>query len=307
MKRIYQRGILFAASLILTACALQQSVKMPIAYENYTGEYEGYTLVFDERFDTFDDNTWARGDGAVGTESACRFQEQGVEVDDGILSLVIRRESIPSSWSEDHKAQKNAYKFSCGELRTKPTKKIKYGRFETRFKAPNRKTASGYISSLFTYTHEGKPREWEEIDVELEGGRPDKFQANLIYGLDAPDWWTTRQWGAWEDKIDIEPADQWRVYAIEWTPSFIKWYVDGELVKTLSQSEIACDPECKPPQVHPTPIPDNLTQLMMNFWLPNDQIQDVFGGNKKRNVYPMVTQYDWVRIYELDSHPLEQW
>ena len=32
-----------------------------------------------------------------------------------------------------------------------------------------------------------------------------------------------------------------------------------------------------------------------------------FGGNKKRNVYPMYTQYDWIRFYELDAEPLAQW
>ena len=70
--------------------------------------------------------------------------------------------------------------------------------FTTTCRTPARASASGYISSLFTYTNTGTPREWEEIDIELEGGRPDKFQANLIYGLDAASWTQTRDWGAWE-------------------------------------------------------------------------------------------------------------
>lgn len=278
-----------------------------IAYEGYTGKYEGFTLKLDERFDRFDDSYWARGDGAVGKESICRFQPQGVQVRDGKLVLTIRKESIASGWSEDHQKKKRAYKFSCGEMRTLPSRRIKYGRIETRMKAPDRKQASGYISSLFTYVNEGSPLEWEEIDVELEGGRPDKFQANLIYGNGAWDWMSTRKWGAWEHKIETGPVDAWRVFAFEWTPDAIRWFVDGDLVKTLSQDDIDCDPRCVPPQVHPTPIPDNLTQVMMNFWIPNDQIQNVFGGNKRDNVYPMTTEYDWIRIYELDSHPLEEW
>jgi hypothetical protein len=79
-------------------------------------------------------------------------------------------------------------------------------------RAPNRETASGYISSLFAYTNKGEPREWEEIDIELEGGRPDKFQANLIYGKGLWDWSPTRQWRAWVDKIETTPADEWRVF-----------------------------------------------------------------------------------------------
>lgn len=280
---------------------------LPTAYPGYTGQYAGYTLKLDERFDSFNANIWAKGDGAVGGESMCRFQPQGVQVVNGKLELVIRNEYVPGSWSNDHQAMKGNYNYSCGELRTVPSKRIKYGRIETRMKAPDRNVASGYISSLFTYRHEGDPREWEEIDVELEGGRPDKFQANLIYGVNAADWSQTRNWGAWEHKIDIAPADQYRVYAIEWTPSAIKWYVDGVLMKTLDQDWIDCNPSCVSPQIYYTPIPDDLTELMMNFWIPNDGIQDAFGGNKYRNVYPMKTEYDWVRIYQLDSHPLTNW
>jgi hypothetical protein len=68
-----------------------------------------------------------------------------------------------------------------------------------------------------------------------------------------------------------------------------------------------CNPSCVAPQVSVTPVPDNLTELMMNFWIPNDSIQNVFGGNKTGNVYPMTTQYDWVRIYQLNTNPLTNW
>ncbi|MFT7560865.1 MAG: beta-glucanase (GH16 family) [Flavobacteriales bacterium] len=290
-----------------TVSASGGSGGLPTAYSGYTGNYNGYSLKYDDRFDSLNSAIWEKGDGAVGLESDCRFTPQGVQVAGGNLELVVRNEFVPSSWSNNHQAHKSAYNYSCGELRTVPAKRIKYGRIETRMKVPNRSTASGYISSLFTYVNEGSPQEWEEIDVELEGGRPDKFQANLIYGFNAPDWNATRNWGAWEHKIDIAPADQWRVYAIEWTPTAIKWFVDGLLVKTLSQEWTDCNPGCIWPQIHATPTPDNLTELMMNFWIPNDVVQNNFGGNKSGNVYPMTAQYDWLRIYELNSHPLTNW
>jgi hypothetical protein len=46
---------------------------------------------------------------------------------------------------------------------------------------------------------------------------------------------------------------------------------------------------------------------MMNFWIPNDDIQDVFGGNKHANRYPMRARYDWLRIYQYDAEPLKNW
>ncbi|HTF95195.1 MAG TPA: discoidin domain-containing protein [Cellvibrio sp.] len=280
---------------------------LPTAYSGYTGVYSGYTLKLDERFDSLNTAVWAKGDGAVGHESMCRFTSNGVQVSNGLLELIVRKEYVPGSWSYNHQAEKGAYNYSCGELRTVPSKRIKYGRIEARMKAPLRSVATGYIGSLFTYVHEGNPREWEEIDVELEGGRPDKMQANLIYGVNVPDWNSTRQWGAWEHKIDTAPVDQWRVFAFEWTPSAMRWYVDGVLVKILDQDWLDCNPSCVSPQVMYTPVPNNLTDLMMNFWIPNDYIQNDFGGNKYGNVYPMVMQYDWVRIYSYDSAPLQNW
>ena len=280
-----------------------------VAYEGYTGEYDGFSLLLDERFDKLNYKIWKKGDGAVGQEAMCRFTRHGVRAKNGLLELVINRRHIESSYSKDHKSYKGAYGYFCGELRTKPGKRIRYGRIETRMKAPEREAASGYISSLFTYVNEGDEgaNEWEEIDVELEGGRPDKFQANLIYGLGSWEWWRTRDYGAWEDKIDVGPVDEWRVYAIEWLPDRISWFIDGEKVKTLTAADIDCDPECVDPQQYPTPIPDNAADLLVNFWIPNDVIQNEFGGNKRDNRYPMTTQYDWIRIYQYDAAPMENW
>jgi beta-glucanase (GH16 family) len=303
-------GRLLLVPLLLGAGSACAEADEPVAYPGYTGQYPGFTLVLDDRFDGFDEAVWRRGDGAVGGEAMCRFQDQGVRVVDGVLELVIQQEAVPAGYSRDHQQDKGPYDFSCGEMRTTPERRIRYGRIETRMQAPDRASASGYISSLFTYTNdldaEGRG-EWEEIDIELEGIRPDKFQANLIYGLNTWEWWRTREWGAWEDKIVVGPVDEWRVFAIEWLPDRISWYVDGELVKTLAAGDIDCDPACVPPQVRATPIPDEYTDVMVNFWIPNDTIQDTFGGNKRDNVYPMTSRYDWIRYYQYNAEPAETW
>lgn len=310
------RSFLWATcALIVAACSSTprnsaSTNSAPAAYPGYKGQYDGFRLVLDERFDALDAAVWSAGDGAVGEEAACRFQKEGLQINNGVLQLMVREQYVPSSWSVDHNQMKKDYNYLCGELRTNPDYKIRYGRIETRMRAPSREAASGYISSLFTYNvavEDGKDvltgSEWEEIDVELEGGRPDKFQANLIYGRNTWEWWRTRGYGAWEEKIDIPPADEWRVFAIEWVPDAIRWYVDGVLVKTLKASDLDCKPNCVGPQIHPTPIPDNPTTITMNFWIPNDVIQNEFGGNKERNQYPMVAEYDWLRYYQREPEP----
>ena len=313
---IRQLSMIALSPLMLAACSTgpggdnAPSAAAFETYPGYTGAYEGFTLLVDERFDELDETLWRPGDGAVGGESICRFQDEGVVVEDGKLKLLVRPQSVPAGWSVDHNQEKGPYDYVCGELRTVDDITFHYGRIEARMKAPDRETASGYISSLFTYRFDVDDTsdtpdsvEWEEIDVELEGGRPDKFHANLIYGRDTWEWWRTRVHGAWEDKIEVGPVDDWRVFAIEWLPDSISWYVDGELVKTLSAADIDCDPECIPPQEQPTPIPNNPTTIFMNFWIPHDDIQDYFGGNKARNVYPMTTEYYWFRYFEWDGAP----
>lgn len=312
MVKVVQIGI---TAFLLGACVTQPpnaetSPDIFQSYPGYTGEYDGFTLVIDDHFNAFDETLWRTGDGAVGGESICRFQPNGVRVENGKLVLEVRQEYVAPGWSEDHEQEKGKYEYLCGELRTQDNRSVRYGRIEARMKAPARAKASGYISSLFTYRFDTDPTsetpettEWEEIDVELEGGRPNKFQANLIYGEDTWEWWRTRNYGAWEDKIKVGPVDEWRVFAIEWLPDGIHWYVDGKHVRSLLQSDIDCDPECVLPQVLPAPIPDNPAAIIMNFWIPNDTIEEHFGGKKKRNVYPMTTEYDWLRYYELNSHP----
>jgi amidase len=304
------RPAIITGLLALSGCDMPPADEPPTAYPGYTGNYPGFSLVLDERFDSFDTAVWETGDGAVGTESMCRFQGRAVRIRDGMLELLIDEQQVPTGWSENHQKMKRAYDYVCGEVRTRPELRMRYGRIETRLRAPDRDRASGYISSLFTYVNEGNDdfdREWEEIDIELEGGRPDAFQANLIYGRDTVSWGETRKFGAWEDKINIGPADSWRVYAIEWLPDRISWYVDGERVKTLAAQDLNCDPACIAPQEQPTPIPDQPADVMLNFWIPNDAIEAVFGGQKSSNQYPMHARYDWLRIYQYDAEPMQNW
>lgn len=271
---------------------------LPIAYEGYTGEYPDFTLVLDDRFDE-KTSFWEFGDGTF-SENDCRFTPNGVKYENGKMALIITEEHVPASYSKSNKEMEKERNFSSGEIRSKEP--ILFGRLEARIKNPPAETASGYISSLFTYVNEKSDGfKWREIDIEMEGLRPSKFQANYIYGEGTWQWWRTRLWGAYEDKIEIGTQDEWRVFAIEWTDSRISWFVNGVLVKELTNKDLDANPPTTPEglevQQYPAFIPKIAQRIMMNFWIPNDLVQDTFGGNKKDNVYPMKTEYDWFRYY----------
>ena len=61
-----------------------------------------------------------------------RVQEAGVQVIDGELELVIEAAPVPPGWSENHQKLKPGYDYYCGELRTNPALRVRYGRIETR-------------------------------------------------------------------------------------------------------------------------------------------------------------------------------
>jgi beta-glucanase (GH16 family) len=268
------------------------------AYEGYTGEYAGLTLLIDDRFDEFNSVQWIKSSHTFNVQG-CYLEQQGVQFSEGIMSLVVD-------------ASDNAKGYYCGEIRS--VDRYGYGRIEARIKSPKTEVASGYISSLFTYVFRpdgihnddtSAPIRWRELDIEMEGSRPEKFQANYIYGDGEWEWWKTRSWGAYEDKINIGPISDWKVYALEWTPEYIKWFVDGQLMKTLLPEDLIAGTHHgidSIPHTIDAQIPEYAMGLYMNFWIPNDDVQDGFGGNKVDNIYPMHTEYDWFRYYSLDGY-----
>ena len=87
MIRLQKSGIVFRTLELQLCCLISlawtnQAVgaEALAAYPGYTGTYDGFTLVLDERFDKLDSTIWKKGDGAVGGESMCRFTRQGVHV-----------------------------------------------------------------------------------------------------------------------------------------------------------------------------------------------------------------------------------
>lgn len=98
----------------------------------------------------------------------------------------------------------------------------------TRIKAPNKK---GTVSSFFTYWdgpgfYVGG---WNEIDIEIVPTVADNpLSTNVIYGdghnkLEDHDY-----------AHSFNPYDDWHVYEFEWTPKYINFSIDGNVVRSMS-------------------------------------------------------------------------
>jgi GR25 family glycosyltransferase involved in LPS biosynthesis len=123
-----------------------------------------------------------------------------------------------------------------------------YGRFEAEIRTPS---APGLVTGLFL--HRNGPR--QEIDLEFVGKRPSQAIVNVYFnpGNDG-----TRLESGYRGTpavfdLGFNASEAFHRYAIEWSDSAIRWYVDGRLV-------------CERVIWDPTPIPDRPLQFNVNLW-----------------------------------------
>lgn len=121
----------------------------------------------------------------------------------------------------------DAKPYKAAEVYTKQT--YKYGRYEMRMKVAK---VSGILSTFFTYKNgsEISGNTWEEIDLEVFGkNNATQWQSNVIIGV-TPN--VTRTEGVHTAAASL--ADDYHTYALEWTPEYIAWYVDGDQVRRIT-------------------------------------------------------------------------
>ena len=115
---------------------------------------------------------------------------------------------------------------------TKRTYTPQYGYFETRFKAIR---AAGYLVALWMIGFEEVPEESGGIDiVEVFGDYITDTHSEVRYGVIpwADDSLTEE---SYKENLPIDTTD-FHIYAIEWTPTHIDFYVDNVKRRTIQQS-----------------------------------------------------------------------
>lgn len=126
--------------------------------------------------------------------------------------------------------------------------KFLFGRFEATFQATN---VSGLVSGFFL--HRDSPR--QEIDIEITGNHPDRLVVNVFYNPGTEG--TKFDYGYRGTPVVIplgfDASKAAHLYAIEWSPCEIRWYVDGKLVHRRAVW-------------NPTPIPNLPMTLHFNTW-----------------------------------------
>lgn len=200
-------------------------------------------------------------------------------------------------------ANKEAYKgaqYTSARLKTRNLFAKKYGRFEFRAKLPSGK---GLWPALWLMPQQSKYGGWPasgEIDVmEARGQEPNKVLGTLHYGSRPPANTHTGMDYILPDKGTI--AD-FHVYALEWEPGEIRWYVDEQLYQRQNfwWSSSATDGRrgaapANESQLNPWPAPfDHPFYLIVNL-----AVGGQFLGNPDATTqFPAEMALDYVRVYD---------
>jgi beta-glucanase (GH16 family) len=243
-------------------------------------------------FYNYDANRWISGWGNDELQYYTREPDNAF-VKDGLLHIRAVKESLHGCGFTS--ARLKTRKKDGGELFSK-----KYGKFEIRAKLP---TGQGLWPALWMLPQDEKYGGWPvsgEIDVmEARGQEPTKVLGTLHYGSRLPA--NTHVSNDYVLPRRGTVAD-FHVYALEWEPGEIRWYVDGARYATQSfwwssrkaDGDRGLNPASEA-DLNPWPAPfDQPFYLVMNL-----AVGGKFVGNPDRTTaFPTEMVVDYVRVYD---------
>jgi beta-glucanase (GH16 family) len=221
---------------------------------------------FLDSFNTYDTTRWSKADGWTnGSPFDNAWRADHATIADGKLQLTL----------DDVAALGEPY--TSGELRTRGF--YGYGCYEASFKPI---MVPGVVTSLFTFAgpyDNGGNGKHNEIDIEFLGNRPGQVQLNFWANDDA---YASRN--EMLLTLGFDPKAAYHRYGFKWTATGIEWYVDGNLVYSVSDSAL-----------NPTPkATESLQKIMVNAW-PVDATAAAWAGTFVYAGVPLRADYAWVR------------
>ena len=206
------------------------------------------------------------------------------------------------------RAVKESYKgsaYTSARIKTQKQDKSplfnqKYGRFEFRAKLP---IGKGVWPALWLLPQDNKYGGWAasgEIDImEAKGQEPQQVLGTLHYGSG---WPANVHSGKTYELPNKGSISDFHVYALEWEPSEMRWYVDGHCYSTQkfwwSSSKRDGNDGAKPANesdLNPWPAPfDQPFFIVMNLAVGGNFL----GNPDDKTVFPVEMLIGYVKVYE---------
>ena len=192
---------------------------------------KGWNLVWSDEFDggALDSSKWniQTGDGTAegipgwGNNELQSYQADNVSVADGDLIITARQEEA------------DGRQYTSARINTDGKLDIKYGRIEANIQAA---AGQGMWSAFWMLPTDSAYGTWAaggEIDImEVFSRDPSPFnQAAIHYGMA----WPLNTF-KYEKYMDVDPADGFHIYTLEWDAQEVRWFVDGTHYWTVRRS-----------------------------------------------------------------------
>ena len=232
---------------------------------------------------TFDNGN---GNGGWGNRELEYYtsRPENVYVTNGMLHIVARKEIY------------QGHTYTSAKLKTHGLFSQKYGRFEFCARLPQGK---GYWPALWMMPEKAVYGRWAasgEIDVmENKGTDPAKIFGTIHFGGVSP--FNAQSHGPSFKFPTSDSVTNFHLYAVEWSPNAISWYVDNHVYETQTNwwsSRNSTDPGARNP--YPAPF-DQPFYIIMNLAVGGN-----FGGNPDdTTVFPGEMQVKYVHVYQKAS------
>lgn len=219
-----------------------------------------------------------------GNQEAQYYTEQNVSVSKGMLVIEAKKEAYAGK------------AYTSGRIRSMKDDNTvlyatTYGRIEARIKLP---VGNGIWPAFWMLPATDTYGIWAssgEIDImEFRGRLPNRSYGNLHYG---EEWPGNKYSGSLYKYPNDSTGADFHVYAIEWEPGIIRWYVDDDLFYETS-SWWAMSPGAKEPYEYPAPY-DAPFYILLNLAIGGsfDEYRLPYDSDIPAKMY-----VDYVRVYE---------
>lgn len=204
---------------------------------------------------------------------------ENTRVADGVLTLTARQ--------EDFTGPEGTRQYTSARIRTKGKGDWRYGRIEARARLP---VGQGIWPAIWMLPTDEAYGGWAgsgEIDImEYLGQKPREVFGTLHYGGPWPR-------NVYSGKTYTLPtgtfADDFHVFAIEWEPGEIRWYVDGVHYQTQTEWRTEGAP-------FPAPF-DQRFHLILNVAVGGN----LPGSPDETTPFPQSMVVDYVRVYQRED------
>lgn len=153
-----------------------------------------------------------------------------------------------------------------------------FGKFEIRMKMTK---GDGIVSSFYLYPKDDQLENiiQNEIDIEILGNNTNGFHSDLYNFQNTK---TIYESFDFHD-LDIDLSADYHTYTIEWTPTYIKWRLDGELIRTISDTGVTAGAQ-------------TASNLRFDLWETNPENHN-WAGKLKRSSLPSYMYVNWIKYY----------